>query len=37
MPKLSEEFVGACLKMSDSEKSKLTDSERELYDNHQLN
>ena len=31
MPKLSEEFVGACLKMSDSEKSKLTDSERELY------
>jgi len=31
MPKLSEEFVGACLKMSDGERSKLTDSERELY------
>ena len=30
MPRLSEEFVAACLKMSDSEKSKLTDSEREL-------
>jgi hypothetical protein len=29
--KLSEEFVKACLNMADAEKSKLTDSERELY------
>ena len=31
MPKLSEEYVKACLKMSDAERSKLTDSERELH------
>ena len=31
MPRLSEEFVAACLKLADSEKSKLTDSERELH------
>ena len=31
MAKLSEEFVKACLNMADAEKSKLTDSERELY------
>ena len=31
MAKLSEEFVSACLNMADAEKSKLTDSERELY------
>ena len=31
MPRLSEEFVNACLNMADAEKSKLTDSERELY------
>ena len=31
MPKLNEQFVDACLKMSDAEKSKLSDSERELF------
>ena len=31
MPRLSEEYVTACLKLADSEKSKLTDSERELH------
>ena len=31
MPRISDEFVTACLKMADSEKSKLTDSERILH------
>ena len=31
MPRLSEQFVDACLKLSDSEKGKLTDAERQLF------
>ena len=31
MPRISKDFVTACLKMSDGERSKLTNSERELH------
>lgn len=31
MAKITEEFVKACLRMADGEKSKLSDAERELY------
>ena len=31
MPRLTEEFVSACLKLADGEKSKLSDGERELH------
>ena len=31
MPRLSEEFVDACLNLADAEKGKLTDAERQLF------
>ena len=37
MPKLSEEFVGACLKMSDSENLNKQTRKENYTDNHQLN
>ena len=31
MPRLTEKFVDACLKLADSEKGKLSDAERQLF------